>query len=267
VNKGQLRAAAQATFGDAMVEKKAVLDACKVELPPPRDIYGMAEEIGEFGLAPDHVVVDVGGGRGDWSRRISDRYGCACVTIDLSPSRLRESRGKGNVALLADAEELPFPSRSIDAVWCRDMLEMVEDPAAVLSEYKRVLRPGGGLMLYVPLFTEALEPLEQAEMMMLDAPAWWADGRAVVEDAIRAAGFEVVRTDVTSPEYTEGLLLRDPEAVIAQMIEHAQIRRGRQEMERALGPDWYARFEAWSRWQMYLLLGKIENRLWLLRKR
>jgi ubiquinone/menaquinone biosynthesis C-methylase UbiE len=266
VNRRELRAAAQAAFGETMVEKKALLEAAKATVRPARDVFAMAGEIAEFGLTAEHVVIDVGSGRGDWSRRIVERYGCACVAIDVAPSRLGECRRKGLPALMAEGDELPLAAGTIDAVWCRDMLEMVFDPATVLEEFARVLRPGGGTMLYVPVATETLEPLEKSHVMTLDMPDWWAHGRAPVDDAIHDAGFEVLRCEVMSPEYTQGMLERDPTPVIAQMIEHAQLRRGRAEVEAALGADWYARFDAWTRWQMYLLLGKIENTLWLLRK-
>src|SRR5207249_81157 len=46
-----------------------------------------------------------------------------------------------------DAHQLRFPDNSFDVVYCRWVLEHVADPIRVLSEMKRVLRPGG--MVYV----------------------------------------------------------------------------------------------------------------------
>jgi SAM-dependent methyltransferase len=55
------------------------------------------------------------------------------------------------------AEKLPFDDASFDLVLCTQVLEHVQDPAAVLSEIHRVLRPGGaalisthGVFLYHP---------------------------------------------------------------------------------------------------------------------
>lgn len=38
------------------------------------------------------------------------------------------------------------------------------------------------------------------------------------------------------------------------------------ELEQALGASWYERWLAWSHWQLYLILGKIETAAWILRK-
>jgi len=45
------------------------------------------------------------------------------------------------------AEKLPFEDESFDLVLCTQVLEHVNDPTAVLSEIRRVLRPGGGALI------------------------------------------------------------------------------------------------------------------------
>ena len=45
------------------------------------------------------------------------------------------------------AEQLPFPDGTFDLVTCLEALEFMMDPAAILDELVRVLRPGGTLIL------------------------------------------------------------------------------------------------------------------------
>src|SRR4029079_10286060 len=54
---------------------------------------------------------------------------------------------KGLATLEGDAQALPLPDQSADAVMLVSMLHHVEEPARALAEAKRILRPGGRLAL------------------------------------------------------------------------------------------------------------------------
>jgi SAM-dependent methyltransferase len=49
-----------------------------------------------------------------------------------------------------DGRTIPFPEGSFDSVMCTEVLEHVEDPARLIAEMLRVLRPGGTLLATVP---------------------------------------------------------------------------------------------------------------------
>jgi SAM-dependent methyltransferase len=58
--------------------------------------------------------------------------------------RKAENRVQGNVAFMcADVAALPFPDASIDIVTGNLLVNNVDDPAAMVTEIERVLRPGG----------------------------------------------------------------------------------------------------------------------------
>lgn len=75
------------------------------------------------------------------------------IALDLSRRMLGVAAGKlaphrDRVVLLhLPAENLPFPNGTFDLVTCLEALEFMMDPAAVLHELVRVLRPGGALVL------------------------------------------------------------------------------------------------------------------------
>lgn len=76
--------------------------------------------------------------------------------LDHSPDMLALSVRRNAEALtaerlslkLGDASAIPWPDRSFDAVFCANMFFYVREPAAVLSEVFRVLRPGGRLVIH-----------------------------------------------------------------------------------------------------------------------
>jgi len=64
------------------------------------------------------------------------------VNVDLGPF--------AGVDLVAHAGRLPFADNACDAVACDALLEHVEDPAAVVAEIRRVLKPGAHVLATVP---------------------------------------------------------------------------------------------------------------------
>ena len=55
-----------------------------------------------------------------------------------------------NPDVLGDALALPFATGCADAVLCTEVIEHVTDPAGMLSEFSRVLSPGGSVVLTSP---------------------------------------------------------------------------------------------------------------------
>lgn len=69
--------------------------------------------------------------------------------LTLSRKRNQEAVTAGRASLkLGDASVIPWPDQSFDAVFCANMFFYVRDPAAVLGEVFRVLRPGGRLVIH-----------------------------------------------------------------------------------------------------------------------
>jgi len=86
--------------------------------------------------------------------------GYTVVGADLSTLFLRQGGQRGKTDLVAaDAESLPFPTASFDAVAAFEFIEHVADVPSVLSECIRVLSPNGILLLHSPNLCSPFFPM------------------------------------------------------------------------------------------------------------
>ncbi len=86
--------------------------------------------------------LEVGVGTGRFAEALGVRYG-----IDTSLKMILKAKERGVVPVLGRAESLPFRDGAFDLVLIVVTLCFVEDPRAVLREVRRVLRPGGVVLL------------------------------------------------------------------------------------------------------------------------
>jgi ubiquinone/menaquinone biosynthesis C-methylase UbiE len=96
--------------------------------------------------APGRRLIDVGGGTGNYSRALKDE-GWDPLVVDREPAMLARAAAKGLATLEGDAQRLPLPDETADAVMLISMLHHVEEPPKAIAEARRVLRPRGRLVL------------------------------------------------------------------------------------------------------------------------
>ena len=95
---------------------------------------------------PDEArIADVGCGWGGTLRYLRDRCGCRAMGVDISAEPLSEDPGLP--VACATALELPIQSGSLDGIFCECVLSLLSSSEKALSEFHRVLRPGGRLVL------------------------------------------------------------------------------------------------------------------------
>jgi SAM-dependent methyltransferase len=138
------------------------------------------------GAAEGRRILDVGCGTGTMLSYLADYGKAQGVDIDEEAIGYCRERGLTDVRL-GSAETLPFEDGSFDLVTALDVVEHLDDDMAALREFRRVLQPGGTLLVTVPAH-----------------PFLWGDQDEVnlhrrrylapqVRERLAGAGFEVQR--------------------------------------------------------------------------
>jgi SAM-dependent methyltransferase len=95
----------------------------------------------------DGPVLDLGTGVGSNLSEIGSRH--VAFGVDVSVAPLRAAKTIAPV-VACDGARLPFRDATFGAVVCTEVLEHVDDPAAVIGEAARVLAPGGVMYITTP---------------------------------------------------------------------------------------------------------------------
>lgn len=98
------------------------------------------------GLKRGSLVLDLGCGRGA-SLDILAQEGYRALGLDRNAHAAWPKPMSGINALQADVSCLPLADNSLDAVLCECVLSLLHDPCAALRGCRRVLRPGGALLV------------------------------------------------------------------------------------------------------------------------
>lgn len=110
-------------------------------------------------LGPGQRLLDIACGSGGPTLRIAERTGAAVVGMDTHADGINAARRQAAARKLAPspsfevadaADRLPFEDRSFDAVMCIDAINHLPDRPRVLSEWGRVLKPGGRVVFTDP---------------------------------------------------------------------------------------------------------------------
>ncbi len=96
-------------------------------------------------IRPGMTVVDVGGGRGIYHALFKKR-GASVIGIDRSIGMAREAAA-GCPSLVGDAQALPIRDACCERAACNHVLYHVPDQGLAMRELRRIVRPGGRVVI------------------------------------------------------------------------------------------------------------------------
>jgi SAM-dependent methyltransferase len=167
---------------------------------------GIADVVAALRLPENGTLLDVACGRGGYGLEIAGRTGARLVGIDFSAEAVRQAtdnaRASGVPARfrVGDLAATGLPSGSVDAVVCVDAIQFAPAPAAAYAELRRVLAPGGRVVLTcweardrtderLPDRVRAVDTQQGlldagfGDVEVVDRPAWRSAERSMWEEA------------------------------------------------------------------------------------
>jgi SAM-dependent methyltransferase len=145
-------------------------------------------------------ILDVGCGTGA-NLVLLSRFGDV-EGVDVSPDALDFCRRRGlEKVRLGAAEALPYEDGTFDLVTALDVVEHMDDDVAGLREMRRVLRPGGRILLFVPtfMFLWGVQDDVSHHRRRYRLPE--------LRRVVREAGFEIERTTYANITFFAPILL------------------------------------------------------------
>ena len=164
--------------------------------PQPEHLRAFVRSLGHAGS-----VLDLGCGDGRLTAELDAGELTAADVSRVALDRARRRVPHAQIAELEPDEPLPFDDGAFDLVLCAETIEHVRDVQLLLSEARRVLKPGGTLALTTP----ATPPLDAPPGTALTSPALphpRLPPRAARRDGVRGALARAPCGDPVRPRYS-----------------------------------------------------------------
>lgn len=239
----------------------------------PRSPASLFDLVADIGLDHTTPILDAGCGQGNYAVELAKRFGSPVTALDPVESNLTSARkvaGENNLGERisihkGEMEALPFADGHFALVWCRSVIVHLSDLLPVFQECRRVLRPGGRMMLQTGYATDEMTSLESETLCR--RLGFYADvlQQPVVEKAVEKAGFQVVRSESYRSEYAESYEMRDGRCA-KHLMGMAKLLRAEELVVERFGRNLYETALGMYAWQIYQMMGKISYHAYLLQK-
>lgn len=237
----------------------------------PRPRTSLYDTFSSLAVGKGSYVLDIGGRDAAQALDIAERFGCRVLSVD--PVQANIDIGTANIAdheyghlvenELGTINEIPAPDDTFDAIFARDMMGHVEDLEGALIECRRVMKPGGPMVIHDVFATALLEPKEAAR---LGADLAQAPGRLDIElfeRTVAGAGFTIEMIDRVASEWLENLL--EGEDGEKRLLRAARLNRDEGRLVEEMGAVPFRVVRSNNLWTIYRMIGKLEDRVYVIR--
>ncbi len=238
----------------------------------PRPSSSMLDMFGALGPGPDDVVLDIGGRDARHGLEMAERFWCRVVSVDPAAANITDGKaaisdheyGHLVAAVQGSIEAIPARDGAFDFIFSRDMFTHVSDADRALGECARVLAAGGFMLLHQVFATDLLEPIEAAQVFGHTASVPERFSVKGFEEAAGAAGCSIEKVEVVGSEWNEAS--QESGTAPNYLLQVSRLRRNKEALVAEIGEVAYRVVYGNALWSINQMLGKLESRVYTLRR-
>jgi ubiquinone/menaquinone biosynthesis C-methylase UbiE len=192
---------------------------------------------------PGMTLLDIGAGTGAFASAFADWFGIAVVAVEPSDAMRSRIPQSGTItAVEGDALSIPLQDDAADGAWLSLVIHHVPDLAAAAREIRRVLRPGGPVLIRQGFPDRPLDGIEmirwfpETAKLVATYPTLEKTCAAFVAAGFRRESVEQV-CDIRLAPLAEFLAhadtLRTADTTLRNLTE-AEFQRGKERLRRAV---------------------------------
>lgn len=141
------------------------------------------------------TILDIGCGNGNIIKMLAGQRPGRYYGVDLSSEMIKEAEKRVPQDVIfkrADVVSLPFDDESFDILICNASFHHYEEPEKAIAEMKRVLRPGGALILGDPTIP-VLRRFFNWAIKWENSGDVWIYGKNDILPLFKRGGFDILK--------------------------------------------------------------------------
>ena len=255
-------------------EVGALYDEANISCGPiSRDL--LLKMVAKHGVDSSSTVLDVGCANGEISRQLIELTGCRIEGVELLPLLVSMGNNQNKKEKVDNQFQIqqgsitaiPFDDNYFAFVFCNDVIGLVEELSLAMKECRRVLKPGGKMLVYASFASDEMSLPETENFVESLGIAEKGLDISYAEELIEE-NFLIIEKRIIGSQFTQNTVEgnKDKSQAAEDLLKVARLLTCKDKYIEKYGEKTYRIVLAEAKWAVYILLGKLEPTVFIIKK-